>query len=267
MRDNYVFQEIMEALQSDPMVIVYLGPPKLGWNPNVMMELGARILTGAPYLVITDSTSDGKQYNLPFNLRDNRVVDIPEQEENNLELGAIKIRTIRERIKDADKDDRWDYLYPGATVEIQIGDESEGASKFKEASKKLETLFEMKGIVGREVSSVVDHLLEKMPPFQIKPFNEEQANLVGRLLVPTSSRVSRIHATVPIVFQNHHTYKGRAFLPIIVSFTFNKLTNILRLRILYIDVTSATKLDEQKGYYICSLTGNGKIDLDGSKKT
>ena len=268
MRGNLILPEIMDALQSDPVVVVYLGSPKLGWNPNVMIELGARILTGAPYLIIKDSTSDGKPYDLPFDLKDNRVVDIPEQEEKDLELGAIKIRTIRDRIKEISNiGDQWDHLYPGATVEIKIGDENEGASRFTDVSKKLETLFELKGIAGREVSSVIEHLLERMPSFQIKPFNEEQANLVGRLLVPAHPRLSRIHATVPIVFQKHHKYQGRAFLPIIVSFSFNKLTNILRLRILYIDVTSATKLDEQKGYYICSLTGNGKIDLDGSKKT
>jgi hypothetical protein len=117
------------------------------------------------------------------------------------------------------------------------------------------------------VSSVIEHLLERMPSFQIKPFTEEQANLVGRLLVPAHPRLSKIYATVPIVFQKHDKYQGRAFLPIIVSFSFNRLTNILRLRILYIDVTSATKMDEQKGYYICSLTGNGKIDLGDSKKS
>jgi hypothetical protein len=267
MRGNLISPEIMEALQSDPMVVVYIGSPKLGWNPNVMIELGARILTGAPYLIIKDITSDGKPYDLPFDLKDNRVVDIPEQEEKDLELGAIKIRTIRDRIKEiSNVGDQWNYLYPGAAVEIKIGDEKEGASRFTDVSKKLETLFELKGIAGREVSSVIDHLLEKMPSFQIGPFNEEQANLVGRLLVPANPRVSRIHATVPIVFQKHHKYQGRAFLPIIVSYSFNRLTNILRLRILYIDVTSATKLDEQKGYYICSLTGNGKIDLDGFKK-
>jgi hypothetical protein len=259
MRGNYIVSELFDALQSDPMVIVYLGPPKLGWNPNVMFELGIRITTGAPYIVIKDSTSDGNPYSLPFDLKDNRVVDIPEQEEANLELGAIKIRTIRERILASVQENQWDYLYPGATVDMKIGDSTGEASKFTEASKELETLFELKGIIGKEVLPVIRHLLEKMPSCQRQPFIDEQEKLVARLLVPGLG-VHGVHATVPIVFQMHQKYKGRAFLPIIVRYNFNKLTNVLRLRVLYVDVTSATKLDE-RGYYVCALTGDGGIDV------
>ena len=264
MRGNYITSELMEALQSDPIVIVYLGPPKLGWNPNVMIELGGRIIIGAPYIVIKDGTSDGKPYDLPFNLKSNQVVDIPEQEqEDNLEGRVMKIRTIRERIvASVQEEKQWDYLYPGATVDIKIGgDPSE--SKFTDASKELETLFELKGIVGRPAPFIIEHLLERMPPFQRQPFTEEQNDLIARLVVPTFG-VRNIRATVPIVFQEHQQYKGRAFLPIIVRYNYNKLTSVLRLRMLYIDVTSATKLDEKEGCYICALTGNGKIDLSGS---
>jgi len=263
MRGNYITSELMEALQSDPIVIVYLGPPKLGWNPNVMIELGSRIIIGAPYIVIKDGTSDGKPYDLPFDLKDNRVVDIPEQEQDNLEGGAIKIRTIRERIvASVQEEKQWDYLYPGATVDIKIGgDPSE--SKFTSASKELETLFELKGIVGRSAPFIIGHLMERMLPCQHRPFAEEQNDLIARLVVPTFG-VRNIRATVPIVFQEHQQYKGRAFLPIIVRYNFNKLTNVLRIRMLYIDVTSATKWDEKEGCYICVLTGNGKIDLSGS---
>jgi len=260
MRGNYIVSELLDALQSDPMVIVYLGPPKLGWNPNVMFELGIRITTSAPYIVIKDSTSDGNPYDLPFDLKDNRVVDIPEQEETKPELAAIKIRTIRERILASTQENQWDYLYPGATIDMKIGDLSEAGSKFTEASRELETLFEFKGIIGKELSPVIKHLLEKMPSCQRQPFIEEQGSLIGKLLVPGFG-VHDAHATVPIVFQMHQKYKGRAFLPIIVRYNFNKLTNVLRLRVLYVDVTSATQLDDEKGYYICALTGDRGIDL------
>src|SRR5262245_50653402 len=99
-----------------------------------------------------------------------------------------------------------------------------------------------------------------MPSCQRQPFIEEQGSLIGKVLVPGFG-VHSAHATVPIVFQMHQKYKGRAFLPIIVRYNFNKLTNVLRLRVLYVDVTSATKLDDEKGYYICALTGNRGIDL------
>jgi hypothetical protein len=260
MRGNYIMSELLDALQSDPMVIVYLGPPKEGWNPNVMFELGTRMATGAPYLVIKDSTSDDKPYELPFDLKDNRVVDVPEHEETNLELAAIKIRTLRDHILETVKENQWDYLYPGATVDMKIGDSTGKESRFTEASRELETLFELKAIIGKGVSSVIEHLLQMMPSCQRQPLLEEQQNLIGKLVVPALGGVQSVHATIPIVFQRHQKYKGRAFLPIIVRYNFNRLTNVLRLRILYVDVTSATKLDE-KGYYVCALTSETGIDL------
>jgi hypothetical protein len=261
MRGNYILSDVLDALQSDPMVIVYLGPPKLGWNPNVMIELGSRITTGAPYIVIKDSTSNGKPYDLPFDLKDDRVIDIPEDEENNPELAAIKIRTIRERIRDIVPPE-WDDIYPTATVDMKIGDPTGEASKYTDASRQTETLFDLKRIIGKEVLFVIQHLLEMMPSCQRQPFIEEQQNLIAKLLVPTLGGIQSVRATIPIVFQTHPKYKGRAFLPIITRYNLNKPTNVLRIRVLYVEVTSATKLDE-KGHYVCTLTGDKAIDLSG----
>jgi len=259
MRGNYILSDVLDALQSDPMVIVYLGPPKLGWNPNVMIELGIRITTSAPYIVIKDSTSDGEPYDLPFDLKDDRIVDIPEHEEGNPELYAIKVRTIRERITGIIVP-QWDEIYPSATLDMKIGDTTGEASKYTDASRQLETLFDLKRVIGREVPFVINHLLEMMPFCQRQPFIEEQQSLITKLLFPTLSGIQSVRATIPIVFQTHHKYKGRAFLPIIVRYNFNKPTNVLRVRVLYVDVTSVTKLNE-KGYYVCTLTDGEGIDL------
>jgi hypothetical protein len=76
------------------------------------------------------------------------------------------------------------------------------------------------------------------------------------------------NATVPFVFQQHQNqkYQGHAFLPIIIRYYFNRLTNVLRLKVLYIDVTSATKLNE-RGYYTCALTGDEVIKFNDSDNT
>ena len=266
MEGTHITPELMEALQTDPMVIVYLGNPKWGgWNPNVFYELGVRVYHPGHYVVIKDDTSNGQPYKLPFNIKDNRIIDIPEGNENNLELGAIKIRTIREKILAGDNTNHGNYLYPGATVDLIIGDFSKKKSKFIEASEGLETLFDLKGIVGRDVDYVVNHIMGLMPLCQRQAFANEQAILIGQLL--TNSESARtVRATIPIVFQDPHKYKGRAFLPIIVSYFFKAgLNPILRLRTLYIDVTSATKLDEQRGFYTCILTGNDQIGLSGAQ--
>lgn len=252
---------VMDALQSDPMVIVYLGPPKLGYEPNVMFELGGRDATGAPYIVIKDATSEGNPYDLPFDVKASRVVDIPEQEEDNHDLVAVRIRTIRERILASIQETEWDHVHPRATINMKIGD-PEGASKFIWASKDMETLFEMKGIVGRDVITVYNGLLEKMPPCQRGPFINDQNTLIGRLVVSSfEGGIRNIHATIPIVFRTHQKYKGNAFLPIIAGYSFTAITNNLRLKMIYIDVTAVTTLNKEKGHYTCALTSNAKIDL------
>ncbi len=267
MRGNRVIPELMEALQSDPMIVVYLGNPKWGWNPNVMYELGIREAHAAPYVIIKDSTSNGKPYNLPFDLKDSRIVDVSEQEEDNPEHILLKIRTIRERIQDRTSDSQWDCLHPNATIDMKLGDTNRGASRYVEASKDLEALFEMKEIVGRDLLSVTEHLMKKMPITQRTPFIDEQNKLIFQLLFPAGDpKDIRANATVPFVFQQHQTLQGRAFLPIIVRYYFNKLTSVLRLKVLYIDVTSATKLNE-RGYYICALTGDEVIKFNDSDNT
>ena len=267
MRGNRVMPELMEALQSDPMIVVYLGNPKWGWNPNVMYELGIREAHAAPYVIIKDSTSNGNPYNLPFDLKDSRIVDVSEQEEDNPEQILLKIRTIRERIQDRTSDNQWDCLHPNATIDMKLGDTNRGASRYVEASKDLETLFEMKEIGGRDLRSVTEHLMQKMPSTQRTPFIDEQNRLIFQLLFPAGDpKDIRANATIPFVFQQHQTYRGRAFLPIIVRYYFNKLTSVLRLKVLYIDVTSATKLNKS-GYYICPLTGDEVIKFNDSDNT
>ena len=69
-----------------------------------MYELGARDRTSAPYVVIKDSTSNDKYYDLPFDIKDNRIVYVPEHEDDNPESIATKIRTIRDMILTVQKE-------------------------------------------------------------------------------------------------------------------------------------------------------------------
>ena len=261
MHGSLVVPELMEALQSDPMVIAYIGHPfpKTGWNANVMIELGCRLGNNAPCVIIKDSTAEGQPNDLPFDMKDIRVVEIPEEEEEAQEQVAVKIRTIREAITYGEDKNRWKCLYPVATVDIKVGDSSDGTSLYIEASKELEMLFEMEQLAGREVLMVLNNLMEKMPDYQREPFLDEQQNLIaGFLTKGAGSR--RMHATVPIVLENHKTYPGQAFLPIIVRHSYNKVTSTLRLSVIYMDVTAVTELNE-RGYYECKLVGNKQLDF------
>lgn len=263
MHGSLVVPELVDALQSDPMVITYLGhrPAKYGWNPNVMLELGGRLFgnNNAPCVVIKDSTSEGKPYDLPFDLKDVRVVEIPEHEEEDLGQGAVKIRTIREAILAVIDKNPWKCLYPVANVDIKIGDSNDRTSKYTEASNELETLFELEGIAGREVLLVLEAIMEKMPECQREPFINEQQDLIGRLITKGLGS-QRMYATVPIVFEKHATYPGQAFLPIIVRYFYNKITDTLRLSVVYFDVTEITEKNRD-GYWVCKLVGKKRLDF------
>src|SRR5262245_29752871 len=195
MRGRQITPELKEALQSEPMVIVYLGPPRPGWNPNVMLELGFR--GDAPRVILRDATFDGQAYELPFDLKDDRVVEIPEHPKLDSDPG-VEVRTIREYLLE-NKPTTWNYPFPVATVDLKVGTND---SKFIDAPKELDKLFEFKGIRGKTLNQVIAHLLTRMPACQRKPFVDEQKNLIGQLLVVNfGSVVDTIRATTPIVFE------------------------------------------------------------------
>jgi hypothetical protein len=261
MRGRQITSELKDALQSDPMVIVYLGPPKPEWNPNVMLELGLR--GDAPYVILKDATFGGQTYELPFDLKDDRVVEIPEHPKPDSDPG-VEVRTIRERLLESGPT-TWNYPCPVATVDLKIG-ATDGYSKFIDAPKQLDTLFEIKGVRGKSLNRVIDHILTKMPACQRQPFLDEQNNLVGRLVVNVGPRVDDIRATIPIVFETHEKCVGRAILPIITGYHFNMVTTVLRLRIMYLDVTGVTNMNDGNEYYTCSLTGNQHTNLLASQR-
>jgi hypothetical protein len=252
MRGREITPEFMDAVHNDPMVIVYLGPPKPEWNPNVIYELGLR--GDAPYVALKDATSEGTAYELPFDLKDKRIVEIPEHLKPESDPG-VEVRTIRERLLES-VPPTWGYLYPGATIDVKVGG-PDGASKFVDAPKELEILFELTGIRGKSLAYVIGHLMKKMPAYQRQPFLDEQSRLIGQLVVNFGP--NNINATIPIIFETHLKYAGRAFLPIIVGYHFYTVTNILRLRVLYLDVTGVTKKNHGDEYYTCSLISNEPV--------
>jgi hypothetical protein len=260
MRGRQITTELKDALQGDPMVIVYLGSPKPGWNPNVMLELGLR--GDAARVILKDATFDGQPYELPFDLKDDRVVEIPEHPKPDSDPG-VEVRTIRERLLESGPTS-WTYPCPVATVDLRIGGND---SKFIDAPKQLDTLFELKGIRGKPLNQVIDYLLTKMPACQRKPFVDEQNNLIARLIVNVGPRdVEAIRATTPIVFETHQRCVGQAILPIIIGYHFNTATNVLRLKIMYLDVTGVTKMNEGDEHYTCSLTGDEHTSLLTSQR-
>jgi hypothetical protein len=254
--------EIEDALHTSPMVIAYLGNPKPGWNPNVMYEYGRRTALGLPVVVLKDSTVDGKPFDLPFDLKDERFVDLPEITPTNIADVAPKIRTIREHMQDPSRRGGWTTIYPSATIDVIIGGANDQPPKYIEASMTLEALFELPGIKGRSTPDVIGHLTGKMLHDQCAPFLEDQKRILGNLVLG-SVQPTDISARVPIIFREHASARGRAYLPIIVSHLFIQPTNTFRINVVYIEVTAATHRRGPELHFRCELV-DGALDTEAA---
>lgn len=256
MQGRDILDDICLALQTDPMVIAYLGKPEPEWNPNVMFEVGARILANLPIILLRDAPEEGEEEKpLPFDLLNQRVVYVPSESldrdtEDGGGIVATKIRTIRELIKEAGEAEAWQYPYGCATLVI---DRDGDNHRFIETSKELDNLFEMKNIIGAKLDQIIGHLVDKMPDYQRGPFLDEQQRLIATITSPTlfgPSQLKDVSASVPIVFSNHQSYSGKAFLPVIVRYRLTK--EILKLTVLYIDVSPICEKSNQ-GHFVCEF--------------
>src|SRR5687767_14330158 len=68
-----ILKGIVTPLLTAPMVIAYLGSGKGSWNPNVMIEVGYRLATGLPLVLICDQDPD-RELRLPFDIDKRRMV-------------------------------------------------------------------------------------------------------------------------------------------------------------------------------------------------
>ena len=264
MRGTEITPEMKQALEFDPMVIIYLGPAMPGFssneflfNNNVAFEWGIREEAGKPYIVLKDMN-----YSLPFDFKDIRVIPIPEKPEDidpknpkkaldNISLKARTIASLIDNLIEAEPCSSGNVI-PSATFDIRIGG---GEAKFSEASKELEALFDMTNLVGKDVRVVSEHIKKMMYPCQRKAFDDDQNRILGELLLGGGSGLS-VRAKVPIMFnEGHPKYANRAFLAMPLSLNRNEAAGMIRIQGIYIDVTAATKFDEELKYYICQLTG------------
>jgi hypothetical protein len=213
-----------------------------------MYEYGRRAALALPVVLLKDEGSP-----LPFDLKDERCVDLPETTPTDIGQVAPKIRTIRQYIEDPIRKPGWKTTYPSATVDIVIGGQKD-QNKYIEASSALEALFELNEITGRTLDGVIDHLAKKMARDQCTAFLGDQQRILGNLVLGKTQPVD-ISANVPILFDDHATLRGRAYLPIIVSHVFIQATNTFRLNVVYIEVTAATRKRDQEKYFECTLIG------------
>jgi hypothetical protein len=231
--------EMYKALETAPLVGVYLGAPP--WNANVMIELGYRMSTKKPIFLLKDTTANSDP--MPFDIKDISCIDIPGDTDG---LSNDDHMAIVRRIQDfigLRPSAGWTHNYPNGIYDV-----AKGKIKIVESSGGLEELFGERNLVNKDLREVLSKVLSSMPKLQADKFRSEQAELIGRIMTGESLGVC---ATIPIYFNNRNKLNNRAFMPVIDSFQ-EPQAGVLRLRIIYMEVTGAVKR-HQDGYYYCNL--------------
>jgi ubiquinone/menaquinone biosynthesis C-methylase UbiE len=256
-----VWADITNGLLGAELVVAFLGTEP--WNPNVMLELGYRMATSKPLVVL------GPDVTLPFDLRNYRAIVLPEKaREMTDDQVAEKVDELMHKMSERTKHDLgWGDLYPTATIEVdtrpKISDE-ERDHKVGDASHHTARLFAIPrdNLIGASPGVLLDRLAELMDASQHKAFLEEQARLYAELgNNPSLARGRRqtVFAEVPMVLTRHPDpdFFFRAYLPAVLSH--QQIEQRSPQRVVYIDVSRHVRQDE-RGVYRVDAPGPN-IDL------
>jgi hypothetical protein len=237
--NEQISPETYKALEAAPVVAVYLGAPP--WNVNVMIELGFRLSTKKPIFLLKDATAYSDP--MPFDINDISCIDIPWDSDG---LSNDHHMAIIRRIQDfigLRSSAGWTYNYPTGIYDV-----SKGKVKIVEASGGLEELFGERNLIYKDLRDMMGRIFNYMPKLQGDKFRSEQAELIGRII---TGNLNGVRPTIPIYFNNHKRFNHCAFMPVIDSFQ-EPRAGVLRLRVIYIEVTGVVK-KHQDGYYYCNL--------------
>lgn len=288
---------ITTALQNAPLTIAYMGAPHCGadgsedspfWNANVMIEIGIRVASRLPLILLSDRLRSGRDPDFPLNLAfDKKIITLPGSLADDPdgpsplaeEAAAVYEQDVKETIEqivkrinaERNRVRLLDCKHALASINAASRDiDSPDSLLYTASSEAAEELFGMEDggrrqLVGRTMAQYLAGLRERMHPVQWKMFCRDQA-LARKRLKNSKTAV----ANVPIVFENHEnqSLNRRAFLPIIVQ-EFQRdregENNWYNLRVLYLNVTNVTKkerLENGDEYYVCDLNPFHEDSLD-----
>ena len=250
---NDVWADISNGLFAAEHAVAYLGVPP--WNPNVMVEVGYRLATGKPLVILAHK-------GLPFDLQNRRTIMLPE-DPTAMSAGEIEeaVKQLVQMMTQRESEDLgWAGLRPTATIELDLRDVPVKEHRIGDASQQTADLFDLPRaqLVGMSPEDLMQHLRSLMDEEQYEAFIDEQNRLYGQAnLLSTSTRP--IYAEVPLFLTQHRDpdYFHRAFLPAIL--TYERVEDRLLTRVVYIDVSRHLRRDSRG---ICRVQKPGpNLDL------
>jgi class 3 adenylate cyclase len=247
---------IAEQLWNSPLVIAYLGDPAR-WNHNVILEVGIRLATGLPLIIMSDALEDGREPDyqnlLPFQIVHQNVITVGRSPEQKTQKLIEEISNGRARTSGA-----WES--PNPVIEFRYSTFDEII--ITDANEPARTVFGADVVrKGQTVDHLRKYLLDRCDPQQAAARSEEQMALLDSLLAHSiRGRLAAKdwkppRARIPIVLKDAAidpaTGKPVGYLPIVLRYHFDQ--QFTRVRYLYLRVSAAMKKDETAGYYVCDI--------------
>lgn len=253
-----IMPQVLKSLNESPMVVAYFGSPP--WNSNVMIEVGFRMATGNPLVMLRDAPVDGEETVMPFDLHDYRIIYIPNKDTENNAAREERIEHIAETINTLARDKNSSWWSSDHPLVQMVFNTSEGDGVFMESTSEADNIFgESETLKGLKLSAFISKLENSMPSSQYLKFAHEQEAIISSLVKPPFYIKQMPRAETPIVVE--HNGSKDFFLPIIVQH--KKLGDELFLKVLYLDVAGAVEKKQTNcgdAIFVCSLKDFGDAE-------
>jgi class 3 adenylate cyclase len=247
---------IAENLWNAPLVIAYLGDP-LDWNYNVILEVGIRLATGLPLVMLSDGLDGGRdpdyQRLLPFQIVHDNVITVPEDPGKKVSALLAEIGTCRARVSQS-----WESPNPVIEFHYNTFDDL----IITDANETARTVFGAENLrKGQAIDRLRSFLNDHTDPVQAEARREEQTAILDAFLIRASRGKNAPKgwklpkARIPIVFRDAEidpsTGKPVGYLPIILRYQFEE--HCTRVRYLYLRVSAVMQKPDNSPYYVCDI--------------
>jgi hypothetical protein len=227
-----IVEPIISALNTHPLAIADLAAPP--WNPNVLMEVGFRLATGRPIVLLADT--DPKQEILPLQLRNVRTQVI-----NSTTPGSADVDSLIEAIKQYSSEvNAWESDYP--TIEFSIPFRDPDRARFIFANEKAARAYGLDqpdDLIGRPVGDVDPRLRDFFPDKQYyEAYEKDQDAILGRIVKGDRNPKT---ARIPLWFTKHSVadQNDRIYWPLLAQYRYvfseGEEAGIV-MRVIFIDV-------------------------------
>ena len=231
---DYITEPIISALFSHPLAVADLAElSKVG--ANVMIEVGFRLSTGRPIVILADKPLPTI---IPFHLKDMRIIPV---DPNNPRASREELKSRIRKSCDPGQGRSWTSEH--AWVDIQLALAEGGTSLYLDANEKAAHLFGVNStddLIGHPMKEIDDRLLGFMDPSYKEAFDAEQSAIMYRIIKSLSDESTPVNtvASLPLIFTKHPRpeLNKAVHYPVIANYKFDKPNQSMVLRMVFLQI-------------------------------